>query len=205
MAGSSGEPGEQLNGGCLNIIGLLLGCALVAIGVAAVQGDADSTQTGYGILVGGGLLAAVSLSSIFSERSVRWSCPGCQQGLGAIEDWSRAIHCGSCNRFIEVVNAALAVVEESRVAAAPIFMVPPTADPVFPSGCAVCGAPATRKIEVVRAGDFDSLFVPHCAEHTDGVKLAFEDIEKRPLCFRSLPTLREFCRLNRIWLDLPLP
>ena len=154
-------------------------------------------------------------------------CPSCDllmRGV-ALRD-NPGVLCVQCGGYATGSNGSIDVTPQAYVAPRPVFAADLPEELSWPEGCTVCGAPATRSVDVdlvqdenasfgtdlaVRAGSFGvlkainrttyRLQAPHCSEHHDGVALDHSNNHGSVdvvIAFRSYPYFREFVRLNRL-------
>jgi hypothetical protein len=145
-------------------------------------------------------------------RSSVAPCPDCQAEVrGLAGGGATFLVCPACSRYLRREGALLHHVEDDCLWSTPVFETFLPRPPVL-AACCVCCAPETRRIAYTwsysvapgpSAGTrvpkhyTDTLEIPYCSEHADGVSVTQAEPQTAVIAFRSYRYLREFCRANR--------
>jgi hypothetical protein len=120
-------------------------------------------------------------------------CPGCGKRLFGLEVGGDNIghQCERCLLFVCSDDGQLVPTPERWTGLIPVFGVVVDAQPGAPPElCAVCAAPATRKLPLLKDGK-PYLDMPHCAEHDDGARVTSYKYHNRDVVLvRSLAFAR---------------
>jgi hypothetical protein len=201
----------------------LLGLAAAGLAVRATHADDPFLL---------GLLAALvgaSALGMFIGKVLRApghaSCPECGARIDDLDRRAcvQGILC-RCGRFLDLEQGRIRPTPPGAVADRPIFGATRPVSFVWPSGCVVCGAPATQYLPIpefstglaetvaINAVGVAALAtvgvgftfsrgrrqidVPHCQEHDDGVIAVKAGRTGFALVFRSYASQRAFCIEN---------
>lgn len=202
------------------LVGLVLIAGLVAV---LASGRVDGSM----VIIAGlaSLVMAGWCGWMIWARGVAF-CPECGMRItGLFMKDNSARQCKGCGGYVESKAGRLIMASDEALAEFPTFRAgcPPTIE--WPPGCCVCGAPATRAVDVqlkerqdgplagdvaVRAATLGTMKlsqesthvvqVPHCQQHQNGAELvraSDEDGAGLDLLFRSNAYCQAFRKLNQ--------
>ena len=202
-----------------------LGVGVAAGGLSVVLfATLVSGTVTFGIAAIPMVVAFIFLYLAFKGSAVS-TCPECANSLdGLAAGANDGVLCRSCLKYLEGTGGELRATDEGRIADQPLFRAKAPQPQVWPEGCCVCGAKATRGEEVhvtiPTKGDISghaalalgtggmlissgggiryTVTVPYCDGHKEGALLTGSTPGELFLSFRSLPYLRAFCQANDV-------
>lgn len=209
------------------IVGYLIAAA-VFLAVAVYLGYSAWHIGGFwrwvGTVVCGLVALVLGLASGFREGP----CPACgAENTELKEDELRPCVNRKCQRYLTGNGSHLWLVPDDTVANAPTFGAVLKEQFGWPTGCCVCGQPATRVVPItlhvketgrnlahsaaglalgrlaVRTGGGTLVTVnaPHCAEHMDGIALESPTVGPLRVLFRSYRAQQQFRKHNNVAVD----
>ena len=181
--------------------GATIGWAMAAVAFGAIAYSLWQWGGFFGVAfaIGAGLIAVVSVW-ISVRESGRAPCPACGKNLAGLDAKAaeRFAQCKACDRYSVSKSGQLSLVADDFVAREHSFKSRLPGQVQWPHVCAVCAAPATHMVELHESKGPVSYVteVPHCDQHSDGVKLAPESEEICWVHFRSYAYWTDFTSRN---------
>ncbi len=200
-------------------IGVAIYLSSLAIGGAVIMMLGYKYHWGFWGWFGGGLLVFAGvggLGSMWATGGVgSVECPNCSHPIEVMHiSLHRIVGCPQCHTYLEGAEV-MKPVEGDYLAKQPSFEAPVPANLQWPEGCPVCRQPVSGTVKIegtsssgamaslmlpVSFHRVNSLQVPQCSEHKDGVWLHLVD-GGSVVSFRSYAYWKEFCELNQIELS----
>jgi hypothetical protein len=206
-----------------SISAFLLGLAAAGLAVRAAHAD-DPFLLGLLASLGGASAVGMFIGKVLRAPG-HASCPECGARIDDLDRRAcvQGILC-RCGRFLDLERGRLQPTPPATIAERPIFGATRPDSFVWPSGCVVCGAPATQHLPIrefstslaetvainavgvaalatVGVGftfsrGSQQIDVPHCQQHDDGVIAVKARGTGFALVFRSYASQRAFCVEN---------